>query len=484
MTFARAAAVKGDWLLRGALDKPPLSIYLSALSMVAFGVTADDAGVLQLDSVIGEFAGRVPNVMLAILAVAALMRLARRLSGDESAALLTGLLAACSPYLLVSGATAFSDMSLLFFLLLALLTCAGRHIGKAGLALGLAFWCKQQALFFLPLILLTLAGRRIGKAARYRFATMFGGALILLLVWDGSRPETSVFVLGAVNNAPETWIAPPVDWLPRLLEWARLGAWLLGAPVVTLMLLAAAVAEGLMRDDSCRGSNPHPPAPSPQNEGGGANHCLEQGALRGPLPWSTRIYKRSCKIYLGFVTGYLALHVFFPFNHYDRYLLPLLPLVVILVAQRLTCAFGRRRFGKRVLMTLGIVVLLTTLWSLRAGLPLGGDRAQQAGILDLAAHLQGKPVATVIYDPWLGWELGYYLGVWHDKRRVHYPDPQALAAGALALDEGGARYLVAPAEQMLEDWLDALWAVGFGIELDYRSGGFLVYRLNPGSAGH
>ena len=49
MAFARGAAVNGDWLLPGALDKPPLALYFSALSMVAVGNTADDAGVLHLD---------------------------------------------------------------------------------------------------------------------------------------------------------------------------------------------------------------------------------------------------------------------------------------------------------------------------------------------------------------------------------------------------------------------------------------------------
>ncbi|HLU11718.1 MAG TPA: hypothetical protein VK003_18735, partial [Oceanobacillus sp.] len=32
-TFARSAALNGDWLLHGSLDKPPLTIYASALSM-------------------------------------------------------------------------------------------------------------------------------------------------------------------------------------------------------------------------------------------------------------------------------------------------------------------------------------------------------------------------------------------------------------------------------------------------------------------
>ena len=39
---------------------------------------------------------------------------------------------------------------------------------------------------------------------------------------------------------------------------------------------------------------------------------------------------------------------------------------------------------------------------------------------------------------------------------VHYPTPAALAAGALALDEVGDRYLVAPVDQPHEEWLAAL----------------------------
>ena len=77
MTFARGAAVNGDWLLPGALDKPPLSIYLSAFGMIAFGNTADAAGVLQLDPHVGEFAGKLPNVLLSLLLTALMMRLAR-----------------------------------------------------------------------------------------------------------------------------------------------------------------------------------------------------------------------------------------------------------------------------------------------------------------------------------------------------------------------------------------------------------------------
>jgi len=100
MRFARAAAVQGDWLLPGPLDKPPLSLYASALSMSAFAGSAADDGVLRLDPRLGEFAGRLPNVWLALMLAALLMRWAGRAGSGEAAVLFAGLLAASSPFLL------------------------------------------------------------------------------------------------------------------------------------------------------------------------------------------------------------------------------------------------------------------------------------------------------------------------------------------------------------------------------------------------
>ena len=83
------------------------------MSLVAIGVTADAGGVLQLDPLLGEFAGRLPNAFLAVILVALMMRLAQRVYHCRWAAQLAGLLAAASPYLLAYGPSAFTDISLL-----------------------------------------------------------------------------------------------------------------------------------------------------------------------------------------------------------------------------------------------------------------------------------------------------------------------------------------------------------------------------------
>ncbi len=442
LTFARGAAVPGDWLLPGALDKPPLSLYLGALSFVAVGVVADEAGVLHLDGRAGEFAGRLPNALLAILLVALMLRLARRLYRRESAALLASLMTATSPFLLAFGASAFTDISLLFWSLAALMLALERRFAFAGIALGLAFWSKQQAVFFVPLVMALLAMHCSGGRKWSRFALPLAVVCGGLLLWDAARPEASIFALAAANNAPAEFVAPPSTWLPRLSQWLSWSLWLLGPPLVTVGVMALAV-----------------------------------GAHRGGRQAGEA---RSLElIFLGYSAIYVLAHVVFSFNLYDRYLLPLLPLLILPLAGALASliAIGGRR--KSLALACALALLLGAGWSLQHGAPIGGGVGARHGIDELADYLNSKPVATVIYDPWLGWELGYYLGVWHDKRRVHYPTAAALVEGALALDEHGERYFVAPLDQPHDDWLAALDEAGFGVTRDYQRDGLAVYRLRP-----
>lgn len=446
MTFARGAAVNGDWLLPGPLDKPPLSIYFSAWSMVAVGITADAGGVLQLDPLLGEFAGRLPNAFMAITLVALMMRLAWRIYDCRWAALLAGLLAASSPYLLAYGPSAFTDISLLFWSTAALYFALTGRWALAGAALGLAFWSKQQAALFALLIVLILLALRARRHQWLRLALAFCPFCAALLAWDFARPETSLFLQAAANNAPESWLADPALWGGRLRYWLGLGLWLLGPAIVTGVLLLAAAFVSLRR----RGA-----------DAAVGNWLSVEGAL------------------LLYIVGYFGAHTILQFNTYDRYLLLILPPAVILVAGRLARLPAAARRGKGLRSGIAVLLVLSGLWLMQAGGRIGGDRGLNDGVDALAAHLNAKPVATVIYDPWLGWELGYYLGQWHDKRRVHYPSAEALVAGALALAEAGDRYFVAPTDQPHLAWLAALDAAGFGLALDYEGGRFLVYRVTP-----
>lgn len=442
MTFARGAAIKGDWLLSGSLDKPPLSIYLSALSMMAVGVSVDGTGVLQLDVYAGEFAGALPNVMLALLFTALMMRLAWQRYRDWTSALFAGLLSATSPCLASYGASAFTDMSLLFFALAAFYFAGSRRCpwkwAGAALALGLAFWSKQQAIFVAALLALLLIRGRTDWRAWLRFALPLGAALLALLAWDAARPEASIFLQAAVNNAPDQLLAPPASWPQRLAHLLGASLWLLGPPGLSLLLLAGAALAAYRHADLLRSD-------------------------------------RGLAAAIGV---YLVIHLVFGFRLYDRFLLLLLPLIILLVARGLA-ALGEIHARRRPRLLVVAAVLLGAAGTFSGQTPLTSGRGTVAGIDELADHLNSKPVATVIYDRWLGWQLDYYLGPWHDKRRVYHPAPDALVADALSLDEVGARYFVSPLGHPYERWVDALHDAGFAVAVDYRSDHFIAFRLLP-----
>jgi hypothetical protein len=101
--------------------------------------------------------------------------------------------------------------------------------------------------------------------------------------------------------------------------------------------------------------------------------------------------------------------------------------------------------------------------------------------MPLADFLNAKPLGAVVYDHWLGWELGYYLGEWTDKRRVYYPTPEALVSDALKLDDPAPRYFVAPTREPVAPWLDALRRAGYAVERVYQQQGFAVYELTSAS---
>jgi hypothetical protein len=107
------------------------------------------------------------------------------------------------------------------------------------------------------------------------------------------------------------------------------------------------------------------------------------------------------------------------------------------------------------------------------------DRARDDDIIDLATHLNAKSLGAILYDPWLGWELGYYLGAWSDKRRVHYPSSETLADDALLNPDLAPRYFIVPRERDVTRWLEALEKNDFIVALDWENTRYVVFELIP-----
>lgn len=193
-----------------------------------------------------------------------------------------------------------------------------------------------------------------------------------------------------------------------------------------------------------------------------------------------------------YALAYFLLHWLTAFNTYDRYLLPIIPLMALLVGGTLDRRYAilNKKFLsvssvplwlKFTFVTTITVILLFS----QTGFP-SDDRARNHEIVALADFLNAQPLGAIIYDHWLGWEMNYYISAWSDKRRVYYPDARILAEDALKNPDPAPRWWIAPRTKASEFdvWLDALAEAGFTHTLEYESPMVVAYRLIPPWADH
>jgi hypothetical protein len=185
--------------------------------------------------------------------------------------------------------------------------------------------------------------------------------------------------------------APIAEWGERLMEWLSWARYLTGSPVLNVLLLSGIA--GLLLY-------------------GWRRH---RGAQETALDWTLVIYG----------LGYLLFHAVFRFSVWDRYLLPLVPVMALLGARVVTQGErqlthiarqgGRSRWfwrGVRSACVL-IVVLAAAIAGSRGalnGYPVGGEHWAYQGLDEVAAYLeQNASENAVLYHHWLRWHFTYYL---------------------------------------------------------------------------
>lgn len=517
-TFARSAALNGAWTLPGELDKPPLSIYGVALAMQFLAARGSMQTLLDFDAHSGEFAARVPGVFYSLLLIAVIYALALRLYRDRRVALLAAGLLALSPYAVAFGATVFTDGLMLLCMLIALWQAARGAPLWSGFWLALGLASKQQAVLVAPLVIIFLFNAEVQTAfdlqrrresnlfVLLRFVlpvVMFG---MLMVLWQSQRAAwPDLWTLAAANNAPDRLLIAGDELVPRLARWLGLmgefAGWLT-LPLTLIGVWGVIISPILQTNHEAR---------------------------------SKRLYDWLLVLYL---IGFTGFHWLTAINMYDRYPFPLLPLWALVVArgvQRLLSGMpkgvqlnaptqadnrsaltsesilhreslrpsptkflflirkGRSKtrpqnLDRLIFVPLCLCVFVLGFFAFNASegrISVGGDRGMHANIDQFADWLNALPLGTIIYDRWLGWELGYYMGQWTDKRRVYYPTPELLVEGALEQPDPAPRYFIAPVrfvappEQPPEVWLAALDAAGFQPILIYETADYRAWRLIP-----
>lgn len=352
-------------------DKPPLFFWLLAPLLHLLGATGASARVL--------------NIAVSTLTPLLIGATARRLWGGQAGIAAT-LVMALNPFALSFAATVYTDPLLVFCGQLALYSALGGNAWGAGLWLGAAIMTKQQGLLYLPLVVGALwlpmqpplAPRLPGRSTVIHFG--IGLALIIgpILYWDSLRWQV----------APSPWdlsirhygtlaLLPPATWLPRFMAWWPL-LWHLTA---AHLLWVAGALLGL----------------------GAVWRLRTTGGQQNQLP---------LLLLSGWAGGFLLLHLVTTVQIWDRYLLPLAPLVALLAAW----AWRYRPWPHRarpwqLIGALLVLLLMLPAWrAANGGYPLGGDHGRDQGLVAATQWLRTHaPTNVILYHRLLGWQEQFYV---------------------------------------------------------------------------
>jgi 4-amino-4-deoxy-L-arabinose transferase-like glycosyltransferase len=441
------------WLARVPAYKPPLLPYLVAGAQVLFGNS--------------EFTARLPGIGAGLLMVPLAAALARALYRERGTVVAAAMGMAFSPFAILFSATVFTDPVMVA---LGMATCVAATRGRpgwAGVLAGLAFATKQTGLAWLPLaiaLVLTTDTLVVKSRAAAELIAGFAVCVALVWVWDMARMAQgaeSFWQLGVAGYGGLRLIWPQ-ELSRRLHGWLMLSHYFFASPIVEGVLLV------------------------------GLSMLVWHGVTR-------RRYMREALVDLilaAFFLVYILLHWLWAFPIWDRYLLPLVPVIVILLARVLNLLISyiqlafrhftrplRTTFTIRIAL-LFIVLILPAFDAAHSRYPVGGDHWAYDGIDHVAAFLRHLPEGAVVYQHWLGWHYGYYL---FDAPiyMAYWPTPAWLVQDVQVFGAQGPRYITFPSWESSARVSQALAGVGYALDpvlTTIRRDGtlsFTIYRIRP-----
>ncbi|RIK44736.1 MAG: hypothetical protein DCC55_01305 [Chloroflexi bacterium] len=358
-------------------DKPPLYLWFQAGALELFG--SNQAGARVLNIVAST---------LTIVVVAAIGRHFWRRRGAVSAALSLSL----NPFTIGFAPTAFTDPMLVLAGSLALLAALRGRSFWAGLWLGVAIMTKQQGVLYIPLISALLVNEVRGpvQLGLRNVRTFFAGLSLVvapILYWDSLRwgVAPSPWDLG-VRNYGALAITPVAEWPERLAAWAPL-VWHLTASWPVWGVLLCGLGGVLIHTKQLRVHD----------------QVTSSASQKVPI---------SLGILAAWSLGFLVLHAVTTVQPWDRYLLPLAPVVALGVAGAVARYASRLASGYGALLFVLLLLLLAppAIQAANGELPIGGDHGAYDGLTSALAWLrQTAPDDVVLYHRTMGWHYRFYL---------------------------------------------------------------------------
>ena len=454
------------WALTLWPDKPPLFLWLLGGTFQLFGPS--------------EAGARLLNIAADTLTIGVVVA-AGRVLWNRRASLFAGLAYTLSPFALSFAPTAYTDPTLVLWGVLALYASLTRRAFWAGLFLAAAIATKQQGMLYAPLIVGMLflttkrqrhkeeeeGKRQKGKAkglarqsAQSQFAIrnsqfvifLLGFALFSLpvLLWDASRwaVAPSPWDLSVRNYAPLA-LLPPENWLPRLAQWGAV-AWNLAGSwwVVGYWILGIGYWVLVSR---------------PQL-------AIRHSPFAILFLWSI---------------GFFALHITTSIQIWDRYLLPLAPMLALLVGWIATRQWeSTDRPNWLAGLVLPFLLLPPALTAANGGLPVGADHGDYAGLNESIAWLHvNAPADAIVYHRDVSWQLRFaFFAATPDQPDASqfelrwFPNAVYLADNAAKTPEH-RKFLIEPTWAAVDSPAQRLSQRAIGWQVRQRAANFTLYEL-------
>jgi len=435
---------RDPWLAAVPAYKPPLLPYVIAGAQALFGNS--------------EFSVRLPGLAASLLTVSLVAALAHSLYRNRRIAAVAAVSVALSPFAIQFSSTAFIDPLMVALGLGACVMAARGRVGWVGVWAGLALAAKQTGLAWVPLALGPSLIENKKARAWARSIGYFLLIMILVFLWDAVRMAQgaeSFWRVGAAGYGGLRLIWPHELWA-RLRGWTGLARYLFVSPAVNTALLVGLPAL------ACRAV-------------------------------ARRSHTREMLVDLflvSFVLVYLLLHWLLAFPIWDRYLLPLVPVLAVLLGRTLDLLLSRAqraiRLSPFVICHFLLIICLArpALVAAQGRYPIGGYNDADDGIDQVVAFLRDLPEGSVVYQHWLGWQYAYYLFD-GPAYLAYWPTPSWLARDVQVFGALDPRYITFPSGESSARVAQALAEVGYGLEpvlAATRQDGtrsFTVYHIQP-----
>jgi 4-amino-4-deoxy-L-arabinose transferase-like glycosyltransferase len=452
-------------------DKPPLFIWLLG-------------GIFQLLGP-NQVAARWLNIALSTLTIPVLGATAYNL-WNRRAALVAATLFSLSPFAISFAPTAYTDPMLVLAGSLALYMAITSRAFWAGIWLGIAIMTKQQGVLYMPLVLgLLLQSQRQSvlyrpaspllpghyalrttHSLRHIFPITFLAGLTLIILpilyWDSLRwaVAPSPWDLGVRNYGALAFV-PLIQWLPNLRDWLNLAWYLTASWWVWLALILAALLIPFFYFRRY---------PS----------LLSLASLQY---WRQRRFPSPALLLCTWSIAFLALHIVTNIQIWDRYLLPLAPMLALL------CGWWAIRWSSHLpgqWLAIGLAIIglgmVPAAWNAAAGkLPIGGDHGGYTGLTDALNQIEQMfPDQVTLYHQTLGWHYQFYL--FDQIARADYELRWFTNAVYLADNAVKAphqhRILIEPLWRPIPHLTSQLRIRGLTLQTVGRFGQFIVYLID------